>query len=276
MEKGEMRVEANISVSPDGSFGTKVEVKNLNSFRSVERAIAFEIDRQTKLLEKGEKVAQETRGWDEHKQQTFSQRKKESSHDYRYFPDPDLPKLRISEIPEFSAEALKKELPELPWQKRERLAELGFLQAQDIEQLVSNRELWERFAELEKKSSKEELKVAANVLMNDIAGQLKKEPSWKIPPADFIHQVSVNYVSGAFSSAQVKSSILSGVLAEVADASALPSIVQKVIAANPSVVADYKAGKEAALQFLVGQGMKESKSSANPSSLREAIKQAIL
>lgn len=276
MEKGEMRVEANISVSKDLSLGTKVEVKNLNSFRSVERAIAYEVDRQTKLLEKGEKVEQETRGWDENKQQTFSQRKKESSHDYRYFPDPDLPKLKLSEIPGFSLKALQKELPELPWEKRDRFAKLGFLQTQDIEQLVSDMELSLRFAELEKKSSnQEELKVAANVLMNDIVGQLKKEPSWIIPPTDFIHRVSANYVLGVFSSAQVKSSILSGVMAEVGDATALPSIAKKVVEAHPTVVADFKAGKEAALQFLVGQGMKESKGSANPAQLREAIKQAI-
>jgi aspartyl-tRNA(Asn)/glutamyl-tRNA(Gln) amidotransferase subunit B len=118
MEKGEMRVEANISVSTTDTFGTKVEVKNLNSFRSVERAIAHEIKRQSELLESGGTVVQETRGWDDGKQSTFSQRKKESSHDYRYFPDPDLPKLVISEIPEFSREHLASELPELPWARR--------------------------------------------------------------------------------------------------------------------------------------------------------------
>jgi aspartyl-tRNA(Asn)/glutamyl-tRNA(Gln) amidotransferase subunit B len=272
MEKGEMRVEANISVSRDEKLGTKVEVKNLNSFRSVERAIAFEIDRQAKLIEEGGEVVQETRGWDEAKQQTFSQRKKESSHDYRYFPDPDLPKLMLSEISEFSTDTLKKEMPELPWQKRDRLAKLGFLQAQDIEQLINDVELSSRFAELEKKiSNPEELKVATNLLLNDIAGQLKKDPTWKIPSAEFIYPIVTHYMSGAFSSAQVKSSILTGVTAEVTDASMLPKIAQKVIDANPGPVADFKAGKEAAVQFLVGQGMKESKGSANPAQLREAI-----
>jgi aspartyl-tRNA(Asn)/glutamyl-tRNA(Gln) amidotransferase subunit B len=118
-EKGEMRVEANISVSKeDGRLGTKVEVKNLNSFKSVEKAIAYEIDRHIKALEKGEKIVQETRGWDEVKQKTFSQRLKESSHDYRYFPDPDLPKMMISE--DFDLKKLKESLPELPWDKRLR------------------------------------------------------------------------------------------------------------------------------------------------------------
>src|ERR1035437_4141070 len=125
MEKGELRVEANVSVASEGDtaggrFGTKTEVKNLNSFRSVERAIDFEIKRQIELLEKGEKVIQETRGWDENAGKTYSQRAKESSHDYRYFPDPDLPKLVISEIPEFSADKIKKGTPELPWEKRAR------------------------------------------------------------------------------------------------------------------------------------------------------------
>ncbi|MBX4209309.1 Asp-tRNA(Asn)/Glu-tRNA(Gln) amidotransferase subunit GatB, partial [Candidatus Parcubacteria bacterium] len=119
MEKGEMRVEANISIASEEDtaakrFGTKVEVKNLNSFRAAEKAIAYEIARHAQILETGEKIVQETRGWDDSKQKTFSQRKKEDSHDYRYFPDPDLPKLKISETPEFSLENLKKTLPELP------------------------------------------------------------------------------------------------------------------------------------------------------------------
>jgi len=121
LEKGEMRIEANISVSnKEGRYGTKVEVKNINSFRSVERAIAFEIKRQIDLLEGGGKVVQETRGWDEAKQVTFHQRFKEGSADYRYFPEPDLPKLSISEIPEFSSESMEKTLPELPWDRRNR------------------------------------------------------------------------------------------------------------------------------------------------------------
>ena len=114
MEKGEMRVEANISVSKTDSFGTKVEVKNLNSFKVVEKAIEYEIKRQSEKLERGEKIVQETRGWDEDREETFSQREKESSHDYRYFPDPDLPKLKLSELSEFSAEVLKKKFPNRP------------------------------------------------------------------------------------------------------------------------------------------------------------------
>ncbi len=149
MEKGQMRVEANISVSKTDKFGlnrserpvgrtgkpvlgTKVEVKNLNSFKSVERAIEYEIERQINVLEGGGEIVQETHGWDENKQKTFSQRKKENSDDYRYFPDPDLPKLKLSEIEEFSEENLTKEIPELPWKKRVRYKEDYGIKDEDI------------------------------------------------------------------------------------------------------------------------------------------------
>ena len=118
MEKGEMRVEANISVSQNKTLGVKVEVKNLNSFKAVEKAIEFETRRHIAAIEKGEEIVQETRGWDENKQTTFSQRKKENADDYRYFPDPDIPKLHISKIEAFSKENLKASLPELPSEKR--------------------------------------------------------------------------------------------------------------------------------------------------------------
>ena len=275
MEKGELRVEANISVSKDSTRGTKVEIKNLNSFRSVERAIAYEVKRQSELLERGEEVVQETRGWDEGKQITFSQRKKESSHDYRYFPDPDLPSLLLSEIPGFAKDALAKELPELPWQKRERLQQLGFLQVQDVEQLMNDFELNQFFDQATKDLKSPELvKVAANFILNDIAGERKKNPAW-LPSLDLFVTVVQSYQKGELASPQAKSSILSGVLTNVADASSLPELVLNVINANPKVVADYKAGKQVALQFLVGQGMKESRGSANPEKLREQISKVL-
>jgi aspartyl-tRNA(Asn)/glutamyl-tRNA(Gln) amidotransferase subunit B len=271
MEKGQMRVEANISVSRDGALGTKVEVKNLNSFRSVERAIAFEFTRQSEAIERGEPIVQETRGWDEGAQKTYPQRKKESSHDYRYFPDPDLPSLRLSEIPRFSQSSLTKELPELPWAKRTRLQSLGFLQAQDVEQLIGDEELDMLFARMEQKLSGEQLRVAANLILNDIAGARKKNPAWSLPPADFIAEVVTRYTEGTLSSPQAKSSILNGTIAAVGDSSELPKIAQQVIDANPTVVADYKSGKAAAMQFLIGQGMKASGGTSNPQALREAI-----
>lgn len=271
MEKGEMRVEANVSVSKDDTRGTKVEIKNINSFRSVERAVAFEVKRQSEVLDRGEEVVQETRGWDEEKQITFSQRKKESSHDYRYFPDPDLPSFLLSEIPEFAKGVLTKELPELPSQKRERLQQLGFLQVQDVEQLMNDLALTQFFDQAAKDLKSPELvKVAANFILNDIAGERKKNPTW-LPATGLFVEVVRSYQKGELASPQAKSSILSGVIAEVSDTSALPALVLKVINANPRVVADYKAGKQTALQFLVGQGMKESRGSANPEKLREQI-----
>lgn len=265
MEKGEMRVEANISVHKEGEpFGTKVEVKNLNSFRSVERAIAFEAARQEALLRRGEKVVQETRGWDEGKQQTFSQRKKESSHDYRYFPDPDLPSLTLSAIEEFSKEALARALPELPEQKRERLGRLGFLQEQDIEQLIADADLAGLFEELQARIADAALlKTATNYLLNFVAGERKKNPQW-LPSAD----IMVAAVEAKLPSPQARSSILSGTLATVADAGELQALAQKIVTANESVALEYKAGKQASLQFLIGQGMKESRGTANPEALK--------
>ncbi len=141
MEKGEMRVEANISISDDPKkFGTKVEVKNLNSFKAVEKAIEYELERHKQILEKGEKLNQETRGWDENKNATFSQRQKEDAHDYRYFPDPDIPKLKLGEVEGFAESELKNSLPELPREKRERLLQLG-VNKEYVETFLSRVEL---------------------------------------------------------------------------------------------------------------------------------------
>lgn len=138
MEKGQMRVEANISISDSDKLGTKVEVKNLNSFKSVEKAIEYEIARHTALLESGAKIVQETRGFDESTGKTFSQRSKEDAHDYRYFPEPDIPKFFLSHIPEFGEENLRKEMPELPDEKRARYEEKYGIKKDDIEVLVQN------------------------------------------------------------------------------------------------------------------------------------------
>ncbi len=294
LEKGEMRVEANISVAvaPEvflktdregnltetispAALGTKVEVKNLNSFRSVAKAIDYELKRQEELLESGGKVEQETRGWDEAKQVTFSQREKESSHDYRYFPDPDLPPLDISKIAEFAD--LAKTIPELPGQKRERLQKLGFLQVQDIEQLVGDAELSELFAGVEKTLADPALiKITVNFILNDVVGNKRKNPTWPLPSAAFLSEVAQKYHSGVMSSPQAKQAIVTGEMVAAVDDSVLPALVERVVASNPTVVADYKAGKEAALQYLVGQGMKESKGSANPAVLAKLIKQSLL
>ena len=279
MEKGEMRVEANISVSKSDILGTKVEVKNLNSFKVVEKAIEYEIKRQTKILEEGEKIAQETRGWDEQKGETFSQRQKEESHDYRYFPEPDIPKMKLSELPEFSVEALKKELPELPKAKRERYTKDFGIKENDIEIFIQNKKLAEFFEATGKiLGEKKLIQLSANYIINDGVNE-------KIPPSVFAELI-VMVGKGELSSRGAKdvlAMMLKGDdsqpikiaqklgLFQKNDEAELEKIVKKTIDDNPKVVAEYKAGKIASLEYLVGQGMKMSKGSANPITLRQLL-----
>ena len=279
MEKGEMRVEANISISASESLGTKVEVKNLNSFRSVERAIAYEIERQTALLDSGGKVAQETLGWDEQAQKTYVQRKKESSHDYRYFPDPDLPKLKLSELPEFSAEELQEAMPELPWTKRARYVIAG-AKPEYAEMFVQD----DRYGALFDAVTGDKA-LAANYIGSDLAGLAAKNGDAGLAhiTPEGVSAMLAAIGEGKLSSRGAKDALAEvfingGDLSEVikkyeqqSDEGALKTVAQKVIDANPSVVADYKAGKAAALQFLLGQGMKESRGSANPEALKAAL-----
>ncbi|MDR3558404.1 MAG: Asp-tRNA(Asn)/Glu-tRNA(Gln) amidotransferase subunit GatB [Candidatus Pacebacteria bacterium] len=294
MEKGEMRVEANVSVASEEDtaarkFGTKTEVKNLNSFRSVERAIAFEVERQSELLEKGEAVVQETRGWDENAGKTFLQRKKESSHDYRYFPDPDLPKLVISEIPEFSAENIKKGMPELPWEKRERLVKDFNMTAKEVAVFVDAPEVGAYFEKVIGGAASDISRLAINYILSDYLGALKKDHGEAfeghldtIEPAQF--SALMKLIAGNKVSSRGAKDLLVLIykgdkreplaiaeekgLLQKSNAGELESMAKDIIAKNQSVVADYKAGKLVALQFLIGQGMKLSKGSANPAVLR--------
>lgn len=291
MEKGEMRVEANISVSSEeGKMGTKVEVKNLNSFRAVERAIAFEIERHIELLEKGEKIVQETRGWDENKESTFSQRVKEDSHDYRYFPDPDLPKIYISEVKDLSPEKVTKELPELPWQRRERMTKDLGLKSEDAEIFVRSKEWGDYFEAVVKelKSDKKLVALANNYMNSDLSslvrGNLVRWNESKIEVSDFADLVAMigkNEVSSRGAKDILKLMFEKGGkpntvakennLLQQSNEETLVPIVKKVIEANPTVVAEFKNGKQAALQFLLGQAMKESRGAGNPSVLRDLL-----
>lgn len=290
MEKGEMRVEANVSVSRDNNLGTKVEVKNLNSFRSVERAIVYEIDRQVKQLESGEEIQQETRGWDESKQQTFSQRIKEESSDYRYFPDPDLPKLKISEIQEFSKKALEKTLPELPWQKRERYRSAFGVKDEDIEVFVQNPAFAAFFEESVSKFVKNEklVQTATNYLTSDLVGLMKSEgksfADMKMSSLEFtelIEMISDGEISSRGAKEILAHIALNGGspkkiaekegLLQKSDEGELTKIVETIVSEHADVVEDYKKGKEASLKFLIGQGMKLSKGAANPEVLKKLI-----
>lgn len=284
LEKGEMRIEANISISKDDTFGTKVEVKNLNSFRSVERAIEFEIARQAKLLDEGGKVEQETRGWDENNQKTFRQRVKEGSADYRYFPEPDLPKMVRSEIGQWSDESLAASLPELPWQKRERYAKFG-IRADHAELLVAEKERSAFFDAVidELGNDAEALELAANYFISDLGGE-----AGRLTPHPFASLIGM-IRAGKLSSRGAKDTL--AVLAaeggdaeevatargllQVSDTEALGKAVDEVIAANPGPVGEYQAGKEASLQFLLGQAMKATKGAGNPQVLREILVQKL-
>lgn len=293
MDKGEMRVELNISISPDpNNYGTKVEIKNLNSFSVVGKAAAFEIARMTKLYDEGrvDEIVQETRGWDDIKQATYSQRKKENSHDYRYFPDPDIPKFYLHDM--FNLEDLKKNLPELPWQKRERYANDYGIKSEDIESYVTDINLGKFFESVAValNNDKEKVKIASNYITSDLLGLLKLNPEAKLPVPIFFAETIDMISAGELSSRGAKDILARIVLVnepprELAkqlglmqqnDEGALRAIVQKTIDANPSVVAEYKSGKEALLMFFVGQIMKETKGSANPALTQKLLKELLV
>jgi aspartyl-tRNA(Asn)/glutamyl-tRNA(Gln) amidotransferase subunit B len=294
MEKGEMRLEVNVSVSQTDKLGTKVEVKNIGSFKAAEKATAYEIERHIQVLESGGKIEQETRGWDDNKGKTFSQRKKEDSHDYRYFPDPDLPKLKISEIPEFSRENLKKTLSELPWEKRERLGKLG-LKPVDVYIYVTIPEVGAFFEGVAKElgGKKESMLLASNYISTDLLGLIKKKHGegkeyliamLPFGPKEFAKLVALiekktvssrgakDVLALMFESGGDPEAIAHEKgLMQKSDEGAVKKIAEEVIAENPTVADDYKKGKQASLQFLIGQGMKKSKGSANPEVLRAAL-----
>ena len=290
MEKGEMRVEANISVSKDPKkFGTKVEVKNINSFSAVERAIDYEIKRHIEVLESGGTIVQETRGWDDAGQKTFSQRKKEGAVDYRYFPDPDLPKLKLSEVHEFKN--LKESLPELPWEKRKRYVDLGLRkEAADI--FVADEKAGAFFEHVAQalKGATDLLVLASNYITTDIASLMKTTGVTTaafnpVHLADLVRMAKAGEISSrgakdllalmANDARDPRTLAAQHGLMQQSDSGAIEKIVDDVIVANEKVVAEYKAGKLASLQFLVGQGMKLSKGSANPGVLKEMLEKKL-
>lgn len=304
LEKGEMRIEANISVSQNTRFnlksesykvepcilGTKVEVKNLNSFRSVERAITFEIKRQTALIEEGGKVVQETRGWDESKQETFHQRFKEESADYRYFPEPDLPKLFISEIQEFSRDAIRMSLPELPWERRERYARTYELKNDDATYLCADLRRSEFFDAVAAELSDDPklLPLAVNYIVSDLAGIYAKRETEKeysslnpIAFAKLIRLAGRNSISSRGTKDILLILIENGGdpeniarengLMQIHDSAVLAVAVDAILAREEKAVSEYKNGKQSALQYLIGKAMKESGGGGNPEILRKLI-----
>ena len=288
MEKGEMRVEANISVSTDPKvLMTKVEVKNINSFKSVEKAIKYEIDRMIALHEEGkaDEIVQETRGWDEAKQKTFSQRKKEGSADYRYFPDPDLPKMKLHDA--FDLAKMKSELPELPEAKRGRYKKDFGIKDEDIEIYINDSDLGDWFQEVAKMLVDVDLiKLASNYVTSDYVGLKKSNPEVKLTkPENFAELIKMT--KGGYISSRATKDIMGRIfikdespkkiaeeenLLQSNDEGALKEIVQKIINENPEPVASYKSGKENAIMSLVGKIIKESNGSANPQIVIKLLK----
>ena len=275
MEEGQMRVEANVSLRPRGTetLGTRVEVKNMNSFRSVERAISFEIERQTRALEGGEKLIQETRGWDDTRGVTYNMRLKEESEDYRYFPEPDLPPLRTDAA---MIAAIREHMPELPAARRTRYRTDYGLSTYDASVIVSS--AGDYFAHVMATDPPPDPKIAAGLLSKIGLREQKTDPDLLLhrPGAELAEVVRLR-TTGAISSQSaedvylehlrtgesVTSIVATKGLSQISDTSALGEVIDKVIAANPAAVADIRAGKEQALKFLTGAVMKETRGQAN-------------
>lgn len=304
MEKGQMRVEVNISLRELGmrneELGTKVEIKNINSFKFASDAVAYEIERQTAMLERGEKIVQETRGWNEHKGESFSQRVKEEAHDYRYFPEPDLPPLKIT--PEW-VEELRREMPELPAAKRERFVREYGLERDMAEVLARDKELAGYFEaaaselgaedkEKPEQTKKGLVKTLGAFMTGDFLRLMREEsaaiPSVKITPENFA-ELTLLFAENKISNTAAKqtmeemfraggdpSDIIERLgLWQMSDAGDLEGIVAHIIKENPKAAEDYKKGKQASLQFLVGQVMKDSRGKANPKVVQEILQKVL-
>ena len=295
MEEGSFRCDANISIRPEGvkELMGKVEVKNMNSFRAVYRALEFEEKRQREVLDAGGKIAQETRGWVDDKGITVSQRSKEYAHDYRYFPEPDLPPLAFSRE---MVEQMRNGLPELPEAKFERFAAVYSLTPYDAGLLTDSRPLANYFEEcvgLSGKSGGEQniqktAKTISNWLLGDFTRLLNSSNSKieasNIKPGhlvDMLDLVEKGTLSGPLAKTVFEEMFSSGKTAvaivaergleQISDSGELAIIVDKVIADNDKAIADYRAGKEASLTFLIGQVMKASRGKANPAVVRQII-----
>ncbi|MEX0782704.1 MAG: Asp-tRNA(Asn)/Glu-tRNA(Gln) amidotransferase subunit GatB [Dehalococcoidia bacterium] len=291
MEEGNFRCDANVSLRPVGTeaFGTKVEVKNMNSFRAVHDAVAFEEKRQAELLDRGERIIQETRGWVDERQVTVSQRSKEEANDYRYFPEPDLPPLKLGAP---FVERLRAGLPELPERRRERFVALG-LSDYEAATLTETRERADYFestmgalgTEVEADRG---AKLAANWTLGEVArwqNATGKELDELAAAPEALAELIVLAERGKITAAVAKevfeemaatgrgatTIVEEGGLGQIGEADELTEIARKVIAGNERAVADYRAGKEAALQALVGQVMKETRGRANPQLARELL-----
>jgi aspartyl-tRNA(Asn)/glutamyl-tRNA(Gln) amidotransferase subunit B len=289
MEKGNLRCEANVSVRRIGSeeFGTKVELKNLNSVRFMQRAIEFEIERQIELIESGGRVLQETRLWDDRAAETRLMRSKEEAHDYRYFPEPDLPPLVISRE---LIESVRASMPELPDARRRRFVEEYSLPYNDASQLTNNRALADYYEEAARAAGNP--RAAANWIRTELLRELEAAgitadvcPVAPVELGALVRLIDEEKISGKqgkevlvemFSSGKSAAAIIEERgLVQVSDTGEIDSIIEQVIAASPQQLAQYRAGKEALFGFFVGQVLKASKGKANPKVVNERLKEKL-
>ena len=292
MEEGSLRCDANISVRPRGQqeLGVKTEIKNMNSFRAVERALIYEAQRQTAVLRAGGSIHQETRGWVETKGITVSQRSKEEAHDYRYFPEPDLPPLVISRA---WVDELRSRLPELPDARRQRYSSEYGISAQNANVLTEDKALGDYFEQVVGISRAKDLRVrakaACNLVLNDVARLLRGSnlaaqdcPLTPAAAANLLDLLDNNRITGKQAKEVVDEAFATGKLPEeivkekgfeppISDTSALEGIVATVIANNPKIVTDYRAGKVNVVQALIGQVMKQTRGQANAAMVRTLL-----
>ena len=287
MQEGSLRCDANISIMPEGAkeFGTRAEIKNLNSFRALERAINYEVERQKEVLEDGGHVVQETRTWDEANGVTLSMRSKEEAHDYRYFPEPDLVPVQLDDA---WIERIRETLPELPAQRQARLMSEHGLPEYDASQIVSTKAMAEYFDEAVKTAK--DSKAVSNWLLGDVSAYMNNEgitiADFKVTPAHLAELV--NLIKDGVLSSKLAKKVFAEMLKEdeapkalvkklgleqVSDEGAILKLVEETIAENPQSVADYKAGKDKAIGFLVGQIMKKSRGKANPGMVTKMLKE---
>ena len=285
---GRMRIEANISVSDTDELGTKVEVKNLNSFKAVKNAIDYEIERHIALRENEEEILQETRGWNDSANKTTPQRIKENAGEYRYMPEPDLPKYYLHEV--FSIDDIEKSLPVLPEKKVSQYKEYGINESQTFI-LISNKKLGELFdAAIESFKDEKSITLAVNYITTDVVQYLSTHENVldNISAESFVQLIEM-IVQNEISSRGAKDILAHIVehggsarsiaeeknLFQQSDDSVLKEIVEKILKDNPDNVEQYKAGKEQVLQFFVGQAMKETKGTGNPQKLQELFKESL-
>ncbi len=289
MEEGSLRCDANVSIRPVGQkeLGTRAELKNLNSFKFVQKAIEYEVERQTKILDQGESVKQETRLYDSDRGETFSMRSKEEAHDYRYFPEPDLVPIVIDDA---WVEKIRKTIPELPEQKRKRFTSSYKIPEYDAGVLTSSKPLADYFEQCAAQFPQP--KIISNWVMGDLLRELKKDgrsiKECPVSPSALVNllklidsgTISGNIAKGVFEEMYQTQKPADRIVEEkglkqITDSSAIEKIVDEIIQANPSQVEEFKGGKEKVLGFLVGQIMKASKGKANPGMVNKLLKEKI-